>query len=185
MRLKATRNFTPPRLINNFSYLWSAGATYSVQCFCNGVRIGAAGKQGSSVGGMRVVLSLVIASVLAAVAHECEQFSNDGGDYYEAISDCGACAANPRCGFCLSTLQCTERGSNEPLSGLPCNYWLTAATECPEIPQCEQLSSCGVCVDMEGCAWCASEQRCLTVSEIFLSECEGSIFDPPCPSNPV
>ena len=153
------------------------------KCLCDGLPIGAVGKRGSS-GGMRV-LSLVIALVLEAAAHECERFSNDGGDYYEAISDCGACAANPSCGFCLSTLQCMERGSNGPLSGLPCNYWLTAAAECPEIPQCEQLSSCGVCVDMEGCAWCASEQRCLTVSEIFLSECEGSIFDPPCPSNPV
>ena len=135
------------------------------KCLCDGLPIGEVGKRGSS-GGMRV-LSLVIALVLEAAAHECERFSNDGGDYYEAISDCGACAANPSCGFCLSTLQCMERGSDGPLSGLPCNYWLTAAAECPEIPQCEQLSSCGVCVDMEGCAWCASEQRCLTVSEIF------------------
>ena len=56
------------------------------------------------------VLSLVIALVLEAAAHECERFSNDGGDYYEAISDCGACAANPSCGFCLSTLQCMGTG---------------------------------------------------------------------------
>ena len=128
---------------------------------------------------------LAIATLLSAGAQDCENFSNEGGDYFEAISDCTACAAKDQCGFCLSTLQCLEQGSNGPSNGLPCNYWLTAAEDCPEVPQCEQLSSCGVCVDMDGCAWCASEQRCLTVSEIFITECEGSIFDTPCPSSPV
>ena len=132
---------------------------------------------------MRVLCALSL--VISASAQKCEEFSNDGGDYFEAIGDCSACAANAHCGFCLSTLQCLERGNDGPSSGLPCNYWLTGAEECPEIPQCEELSSCGVCVDMDGCAWCASEQRCLTISEIFTTECEGSIFDAPCPSSPV
>jgi len=133
---------------------------------------------------MRLILYLAVA--INTLAQNCEEFSNDGGDYDEAIRDCGACAANFQCGFCLSTLQCLERGSNDgPSSEFPCNYWLTSAEDCPEIPQCEQLSSCGVCVDMDDCAWCASEQRCLTVSEIFMTECEGSIFDAPCPSSAV
>ena len=135
--------------------------------------------------GARKVLVLVLAIAPNSLAQTCEEFSNEGGDYYEAISDCGACTANTQCGFCLSTLQCLEGEGDGPASGLPCNYWLTSTVECPEIPQCEQLSTCGVCVDMDDCAWCASEQRCLTVSEIFVTECESSIFDAPCPSSSV
>ena len=132
---------------------------------------------------MWLVLTFII--TLSTYAQNCEDFSNEGGDYYEAISDCATCTENAQCGFCLSTLQCLEGGGDGPASGLPCSYWLASTGECPEIPQCAQLNTCGACVDMNDCAWCASEQRCLTVSEIFMTECEGSIFDAPCPSNSV
>ena len=134
---------------------------------------------------MHLLSTLTIVIAAGTFAQDCEQFSNEGGDYYEAISDCGACTANSLCGFCLSTLQCLEGRVDGPSNGLPCSYWLATTAECPEIPQCEQLTTCGACVDMDDCAWCASEQRCLTVSEIFMTECEGSIFDAPCPSSSV
>ena len=134
---------------------------------------------------MQLILSSTLLIAAGSFAQNCEDFSNEGGDYYEAISDCDGCTSHAHCGFCLSTLQCLEGDFDGPSNGSPCNYWLTSTGECPEIPQCEQLSTCGACVDMEDCAWCASEQRCLTVSEIFMTECEGSIFDAPCPSSSV
>ena len=39
------------------------------------------------------------------------------------------------------------------------------------------------CAAMEDCAWCASEKKCMTVGEIFSTDCRGTVFDLPCPSS--
>ena len=48
-------------------------------------------------------------------------------------------------------------------------------------PQCDEYSDCQSCAGLEDCAWCASEGKCLTVSEIFGLQCRGTVFDLPCP----
>ena len=37
--------------------------------------------------------------------------------------------------------------------------------------------------EVDDCAWCASAQRCMTVSEVFAEDCSGTVFDPPCPTS--
>lgn len=54
---------------------------------------------------------------------------------------------------------------------------------CPVIPQCQEYDHCSTCVEVEDCAWCASENKCMTVSDIFGQDCRGTVFDPPCPSS--
>ena len=48
---------------------------------------------------------------------------------------------------------------------------------------CEDRADCAGCVSEESCSWCASERRCMDMSEIFTSDCHGTIFDAPCPSS--
>jgi hypothetical protein len=52
------------------------------------------------------------------------------------------------------------------------------------LPSCSQFSdSCTSCAGKDNCAWCASTNTCLTVSEIFSSNCRGTVFDLPCPDS--
>jgi len=39
------------------------------------------------------------------------------------------------------------------------------------------------CAEVEDCAWCASENQCMTVSDVFGHDCRGTVFDPPCPTS--
>ncbi len=52
------------------------------------------------------------------------------------------------------------------------------------LPSCSQFSdNCTSCAGKDNCAWCASTNTCLTVSEIFSSNCRGTVFDLPCPDS--
>ena len=51
------------------------------------------------------------------------------------------------------------------------------------IPRCADKTNCTACVESDECAWCGSQSKCVTVSEVFLEDCRGTVFDPPCPSS--
>jgi len=42
---------------------------------------------------------------------------------------------------------------------------------------------CSSCASQEQCAWCASENTCLTISDAFSSDCRGIVFETPCPTD--
>jgi mucin-19 len=125
------------------------------------------------------------------------------------VSKCGHCLAVDGCGYCLSTLRCMDGNTLGPLDGSPCPTWIHQDVSCPgelcvqssgcrlcrsqkletgafpttEVPQCEEYTHCSTCVEVEDCAWCASENQCMTVSDIFGHDCRGTVFDPPCPTS--
>jgi hypothetical protein len=54
-----------------------------------------------------------------------------------------------------------------------------------EVPNCGGFLDCGSCAQKEACAWCASENTCVTISEAFSKDCGGLVFDLPCPDSYV
>ena len=36
---------------------------------------------------------------------------------------------------------------------------------------------------MEECAWCAAEESCVTLEDIYSRDCRGTVFDGPCPDS--
>jgi hypothetical protein len=53
------------------------------------------------------------------------------------------------------------------------------------VPNCGGFLDCGSCAQKEACAWCASENSCVTISEAFSKDCGGLVFDLPCPDSYV
>lgn len=53
------------------------------------------------------------------------------------------------------------------------------------MPTCSDYVDCLGCAGNDQCAWCASENSCVTVSDAFSKDCRGVVFDLPCPSNYV
>ena len=118
---------------------------------------------------------------------------------------CVDCVEKEGCGYCLSTLRCVNGGVQGPADGSPCPNWVHDNGQCPVVPACDGLFECSVsgsssvvtvsvlrfdlvvpmqaCAAMEDCAWCASEKKCMTVGEIFSTDCRGTVFDLPCPSS--
>ena len=52
-----------------------------------------------------------------------------------------------------------------------------------DAPKAARGARCSSCAEVDDCAWCASAQRCMTVSEVFAEDCSGTVFDPPCPTS--
>ncbi|CAM9928839.1 unnamed protein product, partial [Ectocarpus sp. 8 AP-2014] len=96
---------------------------------------------------------------------------------------CTSCVGVGGCGYCLSTLQCVDGTSSGPSDGSPCPTWISEPDVCPETPRCGEYPECTTCAEDEDCAWCASEGACVTVSEIFSTDCRGTVFDLPCPTS--
>lgn len=79
---------------------------------------------------------------------------------------------------------CLEGDENGPFEDIPCPSWNYATEQCPIIPNCIEYNNCGSCANQESCAWCASSNVCMTVSEAFSSQdCQGLVFEPPCPNS--
>ena len=111
-------------------------------------------------------------------------YSNSPLLHYRAeVANCSACVTTPGCGYCLSTLQCVEGSSTGPADGLPCPSWLTSSGECPVVPTCDEHLNCNACAGDFECAWCASKGLCMVMSEIFSTDCRGTVFDQPCPTS--
>jgi hypothetical protein len=83
----------------------------------------------------------------------------------------------------MSTLRCVAGDLLGPIDGTPCPDWAFEAPKCPLLPTCHHHTNCGSCAGVEDCAWCASEKRCLTISEIYSENCRGTVFDLPCPAS--
>lgn len=94
----------------------------------------------------------------------CASLSSPSDEYWDAVTSCSPCVKKG-CGYCLSTLQCQggdERGPRP--DAMPCPSWVWADdAECPVIPECGTLNSCGDCAMHEMCAWCANDQKCMTI----------------------
>lgn len=124
------------------------------------------------------------------------------------MGKCSICSTQSECGFCLSTLQCVSGVEEGPSLGLSCPNWIFSNGSCPGnlmstnsylqfgilfyfnvlynntvVPNCGDYIDCLSCASQEQCAWCASENVCLTTSEGFSKECGGLVFEPPCPLN--
>jgi hypothetical protein len=113
---------------------------------------------------------------------------------------CSSCLGTNGCGYCLSTLRCVEGSDGGPSDGSPCPNWVFETSECPgewwfryaqplsflrniAIPTCETHTTCDGCAGIDDCAWCASEKKCMTVSDIFSRDCRGTVFELPCPAS--
>ena len=119
-----------------------------------------------------------------SVATACAAFSDDlDQPYWEEVKNCSSCAATAGCGYCMSTLRCVAGDPLGPIDGTPCPDWAFEAPKCPLLPTCHAQTNCNTCAGAEDCAWCASEKRCLTISEIFSENCRGTVFDLPCPAS--
>lgn len=66
------------------------------------------------------VFMMVLSTLLGlSAAGNCSQYSSpDMDDYWEAVGRCPACTGTDGCGYCMSTLLCSE-GSSEGPDG----YW--------------------------------------------------------------
>ena len=133
-------------------------------------------------------------------------------DYWTTASGCSSCAKHPSCGYCVSTLTCLEGDVYGPIDGSPCPDFLfqeatvaemalhnkasnddnkikVASSDqpdpkmCPVRPKCNEFSGCDRCALAPECAWCASRDACIIVSEVFEAPvCRGTVFDSPCPA---
>jgi len=117
----------------------------------------------------------------------CKDFNGDDkDDYWREVSNCDGCLAIDGCGYCLSTLTCSEGSIFGPSDGSPCPNWATSSERCPTIPSCDLHTSCSSCAKATECAWCPSIEQCLILSDIYARpDCKGAVFDPPCPSSLV
>ena len=118
----------------------------------------------------------------------CESFNtpHDGStSYWTEVSNCSNCVQTTGCGFCLSSLMCIQGDSLGPSDGSPCPSWVSNNNdaECPQEPTCNERETCDACAAVEDCAWCASESKCMTVSDVFTKDCRGTVFDSPCPES--
>ena len=136
-------------------------------------------------GKYRSICVLLLSAVCVLSEDYCasRSFDYDSGGLAGLEATCADCAGSSGCGFCLSTGACSAGDSSGPLDGSTCPTWLGDGASCPKEPVCDDHTDCGGCVSDESCAWCASEQRCLDLSEIFTSDCHGTIFDAPCPAS--
>lgn len=133
---------------------------------------------------LTVVMLVLLLDIESALATQCSSF-NDGidGPYWDKVAMCGGCLDTAGCGYCLSTLECMDGDSIGPKDGSSCPSWISSKDECPVKPICHQFVSCNACANIDECAWCASEKSCMTVSDIFNTNCRGTVFDLPCPAS--
>ncbi len=114
----------------------------------------------------------------------CEEVSGDSdGPFWSEAAKCNDCVLTEGCGYCFSTLRCIEGTQSGPLDGSPCPEWLFSENECPVVPECHGYLKCNECAAVDDCAWCASQGKCMTISETFEESCRGSVFDLPCPDS--
>jgi len=113
----------------------------------------------------------------------CETLTTPSDEYWDAVTSCSPCVRKG-CGYCLSTLQCQGGDELGPRKGaMPCPSWVWADdSNCPVIPACGNLLSCSECAVHEMCAWCANDQKCMTIEETFYKDCRGAVFESPCPA---
>jgi len=104
--------------------------------------------------------------------------------YWDAMDHCYACAGDPSCGFCQSTMTCAAGDANGPLDRykLWCGVWISSPDSCPVNPQCNALTDCGACAGSRECVWCASSSTCLATEEIYGSGCKSVVANAPCPA---
>ncbi len=115
----------------------------------------------------------------------CEALtSTSDEEYWDAVTSCSPCVRKG-CGYCLSTLLCMGGNENGPRPGsMPCPSWVWADdSKCPVIPACGTLLSCSDCAVHEMCAWCAKDDKCMTMEETFYKDCRGVVYDLPCPAS--
>lgn len=114
--------------------------------------------------------------------NSCGTFSPpEGASYWQSLGQCLPCTSSEACGFCTSTLQCLPGTQLGPFDDVPCPEWHYESSSCPAIPNCQAYTNCQSCAAIDQCAWCASDNLCLTYAEAFDHDCRGLIFDPPCP----
>lgn len=108
----------------------------------------------------------------------------ENAKFWDAMDHCYACAAEPTCGFCQSTLTCAPGDANGPFDRykLWCGVWLSTIDSCPVNPQCSAITDCGTCAAASECVWCASDARCLSVEEGYGSGCKSLVSEAPCPA---
>ncbi|KAJ8603997.1 hypothetical protein CTAYLR_003387 [Chrysophaeum taylorii] len=154
-----------------------------------------------------LLVSIAIRVVDGSSLDECESLSLDYDvDGMAGIeSACNACTARRGCGFCLSSGACL-RGDDAGPAGVFCPTWHATTTSCPIQPTCDDHPTCGACVVDDSCAWCASEQRCMDLAQVYVfdenndhfllsknttdprlrrfsRDCHSAVFDAPCPSS--
>lgn len=76
-------------------------------------------------------------------------------------SDCAACTAQPRCGWCAATNTCSSGTSSGPSSG-SCSSWSWLASSCPSTDACATHESCLDCTEQPSCGFCATTGTCAT-----------------------
>ena len=99
------------------------------------------------------------------------------------METCPTCIAHEGCGYCHSTLMCIEGDANGPLDGLPCPDWFLEVDDCPAIPQCTNMTDCNTCAAANECAWCSSQDKCLTIEDTYSANCRSTVFAAPCPDS--
>jgi len=140
---------------------------------------------------------ITVASTISQ-AVKCSAYNPPpSSDYWDTISQCGACVADSGCVFCESSLSCIAGNASGPsvaalgddgdgdgyTAAMMCISWVKQADSCPKVPDCGQFYDCGSCASREGCAWCGSENACTTTSDALARECRGSVYDLPCPDS--
>ena len=139
------------------------------------------------------ILKLVCLTCLAyqvtptVVEDFCSTFNQEQSEgYWSEVKNCSACASTNGCGFCLSSLLCLRGDNIGPSDGTPCPSWVNsiAQNECPVEPTCSERLSCSECATVDDdCAWCSSQNACMTVADVFSKDCRGTVFDLPCPES--
>ena len=178
-------------IILNFLHGWRAVATATVATAPTTQPVGGSTTPSiststtTSTSTTATTSSTAIGSIAACSVHSAQ----DSDDFWVSAGRCTACTETIGCGFCQSTLQCVPGDATGPLStsssssgSVSCPSWSFQADTCPVLPHCELYSDCVSCAASDQCAWCASSRTCATLSEAFSSDCQGLVFEPPCPS---
>lgn len=50
-------------------------------------------------------------------------------------------------------------------------------------PECGSFTSCNDCASSTWCAWCAAKAKCMVLEDTYYEECNGVVYDPPCPAS--
>eukprot|EP01132_Coremiostelium_polycephalum_P000376 gene376-474_t len=114
------------------------------------------------------VASTPTSNCIGCMLNDAHQCPITGAASCSEFTNCRDCNANPRCGFCTSSMTCMSVDGNGYLCNgqATCPGCVTTSVDfCPEgNSKCSDYTNCRSCSSQPRCNWCTSSNSCLNVN---------------------